>query len=169
MGKGKRREARERAVQFLFQYDLNPPDNLDEALREFWETQRWAARAEAEGPTWGQPVELPPPTAEEIEIRAFAEPLIRGTLAHREEIDARIRQYAKNWDLHRMAVVDRNVMRLAIYEMLYREDIPPVVSINEAVDIAKKYSTPESGKFVNGILDRIKNDLMRPARTVAGG
>ncbi len=110
--------------------------------------------------------EGPPPTAEEIEIREFAEPLIRGTLAHRDEIDAKIRQYALNWDLHRMAVVDRNVMRLAIYEMLYREDIPPVVSINEAVDIAKKYSTPESGKFVNGILDRIKNDLMRPARTV---
>jgi len=166
MGKGKRREARERAVQFLFQYDLNPPENLEEALREFWETQRLAARSEQLGPTWGQPVELPPPTAEELEIREFAEPLIRGTLAHRDEIDAKIRQYALNWDLHRMAVVDRNVMRLAIYEMLYREDIPPVVSINEAVDIAKKYSTPESGKFVNGILDRIKNDLMRPARTV---
>jgi len=169
MGKGKRREARERAVQFLFQYDLNPPENLEEALREFWETQRMAARADSGGPTWGEPVEPPPPTAEEIEIREFAEPLIRGTVAHREEIDAKIRQYAKNWDLHRMAVVDRNVMRLAIYEMLYREDIPPVVSINEAVDIAKKYSTPESGKFVNGILDRIKNDLLRPARTPAGG
>ncbi|MCS7089442.1 MAG: transcription antitermination factor NusB [Verrucomicrobiota bacterium] len=169
MGKGKRREARERAVQFLFQYDLNPTENLDEALQEFWETQRLATRAEPDGPTWGQRAELPPPTAEEIEIREFAEPLIRGTLAHRDEIDQRIRQYAKNWDLHRMAVVDRNVMRLAIYEMLYREDIPPVVSINEAVDIAKKYSTPESGKFVNGILDRIKSDLMRPARTPAGG
>ena len=65
-----------------------------------------------------------------------------------------------------MAVVDRNVLRLAIYEMFFRDDIPPVVSINEAVDIAKKFSTEDSGKFVNGILDRIKGELMRPARIV---
>ena len=74
----------------------------------------------------------------------------------------------KNWELHRIAVVDRNIMRLAIYEMLYREDIPPVVSINEAVDIAKKFSTQDSGKFVNGVLDKIKSELMRPARNVKG-
>jgi N utilization substance protein B len=65
-----------------------------------------------------------------------------------------------------MAVVDRNILRLAIYEMYFRQDIPPVVSINEAVDIAKKFSTADSGKFVNGILDRIKGELMRPARIV---
>lgn len=167
MGMGKRREARERAVQFLFQFDLNPSENLEEALTHFWESQRAAAIAEEKGKaTWGQPVELPPVTAEEAEMRLFAEPLIRGVIQHREELDARIRQYAKNWDLNRMAVVDRNVMRLAIYEMFHREDIPPVVSINEAVDIAKKFSTPESGKFVNGILDKVKGDLMRPARMV---
>lgn len=167
MGISIRREARERAVQFLFQVDLNPPDNLDEALELFWDSQRRTALALEKGKaTWGQPVELPPPTPEELEVRQFAEPLIRGTIAHREEVDAKIRQYALNWELHRMAVVDRNVMRLAIYEMLHREDIPPVVSINEAVDIAKKYSTPDSGKFVNGILDKVKNDLMRPARVV---
>jgi N utilization substance protein B len=65
-----------------------------------------------------------------------------------------------------MATVDRNIMRLAVYEMLFREDIPPVVSINEAVDIAKKFSTQDSGKFVNGILDKVKGELMRPARIV---
>ena len=65
-----------------------------------------------------------------------------------------------------MAVVDRNVLRLAIYEMLFRDDIPPIVSINEAVDIAKKFSTHDSGKFVNGILDKVKSELMRPARIV---
>ena len=69
-------------------------------------------------------------------------------------------------ELHRIAAVDRNILRLAIYEMLHRDDIPPVVSINEAVDIAKKFSTQESGKFVNGILDKIKSGLMRPARIV---
>ena len=65
-----------------------------------------------------------------------------------------------------MAVVDRNVLHLAIYEMFHRDDIPPIVSINEAVDIAKKFSTDDSGRFVNGILDKVKNDLMRPARNV---
>ena len=99
-------------------------------------------------------------------MRLFAEPLIRGTVEHLAEIDGKIKQYARNWDLHRMAAVDRNVLRLAIYEMLYRDDIPPVVSINEAVDIAKRFSTDESGRFVNGILDKVKGDLMRPARIV---
>jgi len=164
---GMRRDARERAVQFLFQYDLNPPANLDEALNQFWESQRTAVLAGEKGPaTWGQKVELPPPTAEESATRIFAEPLIRGTLECQVEIDEQIKRHAKNWDLHRMAVVDRNVLRLAIYEMLHREDIPPVVSINEAVDIAKKFSTEDSGKFVNGILDKIKGELMRPARLV---
>ncbi len=164
---GTRREARERAVQFLFQHDMNAPENLEQALAHFWESQRTAALAEEKGDAkWGQPVELPPVTAEEASIRVFAEPLIRGVLEHKADLDERIKRYAKNWDLHRMAVVDRNVLRLAIFEMLHREDIPPVVSINEAVDIAKKFSTEDSGKFVNGILDRVKGDLMRPARIV---
>jgi N utilization substance protein B len=164
---GKRREARERTVQFLFQHDLNPPENLDEALAHFWESQRAAAIAEEKGvATWGEPPELPPPTADEAEVRLFAEPLIRGTLEHRDEADAVIKKHAKNWDLHRIAAVDRNILRLAIYEMLHRDDIPPVVSINEAVDIAKKFSTEDSGKFVNGILDKVKSELLRPARIV---
>jgi N utilization substance protein B len=163
---GKRRLARERAVQFLFQYDLNPPEDLEAALNEFWESQRAGAWAEEESPAhWGQPKELPPPSPEELEVRAFAEPLIRGTLEHRAEADAWIQKFAKNWELRRMAVVDRNILRLAIYEMLYRHDIPPVVSINEAVEIAKKFSTADSGKFVNGILDKVRAELMRPART----
>src|SRR5208282_5661276 len=137
---GKRREARERAVQFLFQYDLNPPENLELELAQFWNTQRAAVIEEEKGASkWGQTRELPPHTAEEAETRLFAEPLIRGVLEHRETIDGYIRKHAKNWDFHRIAAVDRNVMRLAIYEMLHREDIPPVVSINEAVDIAKKF------------------------------
>lgn len=163
---GMRREARERAVQFLFQYDLNPPEKLEEALEQFWQSQRSAALAAEDKATWGQQPELPPPSAEEAAVRLFAEPLIRGTLEHRGKIDDAIKKHAKNWDLHRMAAVDRNILRLAIYEMLFREDIPPVVSINEAVDIAKKFSTGDSGKFVNGILDKVKGELMRPARIV---
>jgi len=165
---GNRREARERAVQFLFQYDLNPPEGLDEALDQFWQTQRGSAiQAEDAGATWGEPVELPPPSTEEAGMRLFADPLIRGTLEHRVEIDAAIEKHVRNWSLSRMAAVDRNVLRLAVYEMLHREDIPPVVSINEAVDIAKKFSTHDSGKFVNGILDKVKGELMRPARVVS--
>jgi transcription antitermination protein NusB len=164
---GKRREARERAVQFLFQHDLSPAEDLPAALNRFWESQRAAAIAEDKGAaTWGQPVQLPPPTAEEAAIRVFADPLIRGALEHRDEADEIIKKHAKNWDLHRMAAVDRNILRLAIFEMLHRDDIPPVVSINEAVDIAKKFSTQDSGKFVNGILDKVKGELMRPARIV---
>ena len=164
---GKRREARERAVQFLFQFDLNPPEQLEEALDQFWDSQRAAALAEEKGPaTWGQKSELPPATDAEAQVRAFSDPLIHGVIEHRAELDERIQQYAKNWELHRMAAVDRNILRLAIYEMLYRDDIPPVVSINEAVDVAKKFSTQDSGKFVNGILDKIKIDLPRPARIV---
>ena len=165
---GTRREARERAVQFLFQHDLNPPEHLEEDLNSFWSSQRADAIAEEKGPArWNEPVAVEtPPTAEEAEIRLFADPLIRGTVEHRDAIDEHIVARAKNWDLKRMAVVDRNVIRLAVYEMLYREDIPPVVSINEAVDIAKKFSTEDSGKFVNGILDKIKAQLMRPARIV---
>lgn len=162
---GKRREARERAVQFLFQCDINPPEDLEAALEMFWESQRLMA-ASTDKPTWGQKVELPPLTPEQEAIRAFANDLIRGAWQHRAEIDSLIQKYAKNWELHRMAVVDRNILRLAIYEMLYREDIPPVVSINEAVDIAKKYSTEDSGAFVNGILDKIRLEILRPARIV---
>jgi N utilization substance protein B len=85
---------------------------------------------------------------------------------HQPQIDELICQHVKNWELRRIAAVDRNVLRLAIFEMQHRDDIPPVVSINEAVDIAKRFSTEESGKFVNGILDKIKGELLRPARIV---
>lgn len=164
---GKRREARERAVQFLFQHDLNPPENIEAALEQFWEGQRGAeiAREKARA-SWGEKPEPVPPSADDLAVRLFADPLIRGTLQHREEIDRHILKHCQNWELSRIAAVDRNILRLAIYEMLHRDDIPPVVSINEAVDIAKKFSTQDSGKFVNGILDSVKADLMRPARIV---
>ena len=161
----KRREARERAVQFLFQYDVNPPEDLQAALVQFWEATRMNAYLEGKSSTWGQKVELPALTAEESATQIFGNDLITGVIERRQELDGIIQKHAKNWDLHRMAVVDRNVMRLAIFEMCFRDDIPPVVSINEAVDIAKKFSTQDSGKFVNGILDKVKEDLQRPART----
>ncbi len=162
---GMRRQARERAVQFLFQHDLNPPENLDGALNHFWEGQSSSVLAQEKGPsTWGEKTEPAPPSSDEAAMRLFAAGLIRGVLEQRNSIDDIIKKHAKNWDLHRMAAVDRNILRLAIYEMLFRDDIPPVVSINEAVDIAKKFSTQDSGKFVNGILDKVRAEVLRPAR-----
>jgi N utilization substance protein B len=163
---GMRREAREKAVQFLFQHDLNPPENLEEALAIFWESQRpTVIDAEKKRSAFDvAPAVIPPPTAAEATLRMFSEPLIRGVLENLPEIDAAIVKAALNWDIRRMAAVDRNILRLAVHEMLHRLDIPPVVSINEAVEVAKKFSTDDSGKFVNGLLDKIKGELLRNTR-----
>ncbi len=163
---GMRREAREKAVQFLFQHDLNPPENLGEALNVFWESQRpTVMEAEKKQSAFDiAPAKIPPPTVAEATLRMFSEPLIRGVLDNLPEIDEAIKKVALNWDIARMAAVDRNILRLAVHEMLHRQDIPPVVSINEAVDIAKRYSTDDSGKFVNGLLDKIKGELLRNTR-----
>jgi len=117
---GKRREARERAVQFLFQYDLNPPENLELELATFWNSQRAAAIEDEKGPAkWGEVTELPPPTVEEAEMRLFSEPLIRGVLQHRDAIDEHIKKHAKNWDFHRIAVVDRGgIVELGTHDEL---------------------------------------------------
>ncbi|HMP88638.1 MAG TPA: transcription antitermination factor NusB [Kiritimatiellia bacterium] len=137
-----RHESRMWAVQFLFQRDFNHGD-IAEALDDFW-LERKAGPA----------------------LRKFAEELIHGVEAHKTEIDELIQKYAEHWNVSRMGAVDRNVMRVAIYEMLHRTDIPPVVSINEAVELAKELSGDDSGKFVNGILDRASKSAGRPARTV---
>ena len=142
---GLRRDAREAAIQFLYQLDTHKPTNVEEALTAFWEQNE-----------------------EPQNVRDFANDLLRGALQKLPEVDAKIRTLADNWDFERLAAVDRNILRLAVYEMLYRPEIPPVVSINEAIDIAKKFSTAESGKFVNGLLDRVKKELLRPARQAAG-
>ena len=95
------------------------------------------------------------------EVKTFAEQLVRGTLAHKTEIDSFISDNATNWSINRMAVVDRNILRYAVYELLYEDVIPPKVTINEALDISKKYSTPKSTAFINGILDHIHRNLIQ--------
>jgi N utilization substance protein B len=100
-------------------------------------------------------------------VREFAQPLIEGMVAHLPEIDERIRRYCENYEFRRISAVDRNVLRLGIYEMFFRSDIPPVVSINEAIELAKEFGGPDSWRFVNGILDRVKDDLSRPLREPA--
>ena len=140
---GKRREGREAAVQFLFQDDLNKTEagGLPRALEEFWTLRESAPRT-----------------------RQFAGELINGVLEHREAIDERIKRVTANYELHRIAPVDRNILRVAIYEMLYTGDVPPVVCINEAIEIAKRFGSEDSGRFVNGILDRLKEEAARPLR-----
>ena len=161
---GTRREARERAVQFLFQCDLNPPDDLETALREFWNTGQPETEPEGRSPKpAASEADAAPaaPSAAEAAIRLFAEQLVRGTIAGRKEIDAHLAKLARNWAVARMAVVDRNVLRMAMYELDHCRDVPAVVTINEAVEIAKRFSTDDSGKFVNGILDNFRKQLNR--------
>jgi N utilization substance protein B len=132
----KRRKAREYALQILFQLDIRKEKPSPVVLRHFW--------------TEFQP---------DDEIKAFAEEIIKGTFKHFAEINKLIHACAKNWSLDRMSVVDRNVLRMAVYEILHRMDIPTSVTINEAIEIAKKYGTEESGSFVNGILDSVARTI----------
>ena len=96
------------------------------------------------------------------EVKAFAHELVAGTLGQRGEIDALIATAAENWELSRLAAVDRNILRLAVHELAGRSDIPAKVSINEAIELGKRFSTAQSGAFINGILDRVRRDLGRP-------
>lgn len=89
------------------------------------------------------------------EVCIFATQLVRGVSENMAELDALIDRYSLNWEIDRMPVIDRNILRLGMYELIYRDDIPPKVAINEAVELANKFSTPDSKKFVNGILDRV--------------
>jgi len=129
----KRTRAREIALQFLYQLDLRGDDLMAEA--------KTFVRGEER----------------DSETARFALRLVEGTVEHRNEIDRMIQGVAQNWNISRMAVVDRNVLRLASYELLHCDDIPPKVAINEAIELGKRYSTQNSGAFINGILDKIMN------------
>lgn len=148
---GKRRDGREAAVQYLYQLDLHQ-ERESHGTSDFWELRSGPGKA--------------PVTPK---IRAFTEQIIAGVMAHLDELDERIKKYTANYELHRLAAVDRNILRVAIYEMLHCPDVAPVIIINEAIEIAKKFGAEKSGGFVNGILDRVKQDLDRPARTAATG
>jgi len=132
---GLRRTARECALQMLYQYDIgNQP--LEEILDLYWEMNEHPKK-----------------------VREFANELFEGSIEKLKEIDKTIQQHTQNWRLSRMAAVDRNILRVAVYEFLCDKRTPVTVVINEALEIAKKYSTHESAQFVNGVLDSIKNDL----------
>ena len=134
----KRTKARECTLQILYTLDIAKLP-AEQAIADFW----------GEHPSVTK------------EIRKFTEELVEGVYKNIELIDKEISASATNWTLKRMAVVDRNILRLAAYELLFRDDIPPKVTINEAVDIAKKFGDANSGKFVNGILDKIGKESKR--------
>ena len=156
----RRTRAREIAMQALFQLDLRGP----EYVTEFGGSVAGICRHELHagedfnevGVTSTSDRAL---TAAEQEVVEFASQVVAGTLQHRDEIDKKLQGVTRNWDLRRMAIVDRNVLRMAVYELMFCSDVPPKVAINEAIEIGKKFSTANSGGFVNGILDRIRIDL----------
>jgi transcription antitermination protein NusB len=133
---GARRKARECALQMLFQYDL-ARQPVEELIQTYWGELAEAAD----------------------EVRDFANDLVNGVIDHLDEIDDRIRQRTEHWRIPRMAVVDRNLLRLAVYEFLHQPQTPKTVAINEALEIARRFSTHEATQFVNGILDAIKRDM----------
>lgn len=131
----KRRKSREYALQFLFQLELSGSEFTGEVWDDFWEGLN-----------------------QDDEVKSFALDLAKATHSHIEELDDIIKKAAKHWSLERMAVVDRNILRVATYELHFRSDIPNSVTINEAIEIAKKFSTQESASFINGILDKISRN-----------
>jgi transcription antitermination protein NusB len=136
-----RHDGRVAALQYLYAWSINPPDNPVDDLRVFFEG-----------------LEHP------RDHYSFGEELIDGVIKNRDAIDAQIRSMAQNWEFERIAKIDLAILRVAMYEMLHRRDIPPVVSINEAIEISKQFSNADSKRFINGILDRLKDQLGRDAR-----
>jgi N utilization substance protein B len=134
---GKRRRSREFALQVLYQLEITKQDAL-RTLAQFQEH-----------------------FSEGVERDDFVERLVLGVSEHRKEIDRLIERYSENWRLDRMNTIDRNILRMAVFELLHCEDIPPKVTLNEAIDLGKRYGTDESGSFINGILDRIQNKVIR--------
>lgn len=131
----KRRRARELALRILYQWEIQKGD-IEPQIEVFWK----------QNPT-------------HPDVQSFATRIAMGACRHIEEIDSIIERFSENWTMDRISIVDKNIMRSSIYEMLYEREIPSKVSINEAIEIAKRYGTEDSSQFVNGILDRVKREM----------
>lgn len=142
--RSKRHNNRIAAMQFLYMCEVNPPEDLPVAMRLFFSDLE-----------------------QNRDYYAFAEELAQGAWENREKVDETIVRYAQNWSFSRIAKVDLAILRLALYELLFRRDIPPIVSINEAIDLSKDFSSPDSKRFINGILDHAKSQLDRPLRSAS--
>jgi len=133
----KRRKSREFALQVLYQLDIIKQGAID-TLAQF--RDHFSGNGERD---------------------EFMEHLVLGVLEHSKEIDHLIEKYSENWRLDRMNIIDRAILRMAIYELLYCQEIPPKVTLNEAIELGKRFGSEDSGSFVNGILDRIQNEVVR--------
>ena len=131
---GKRRRSREIILKLLYQKELNE-QNPEDMLEQFWYERE-----------------------ENEEVKIFVTSIFCGVNESKDELDTWIMKYSKNWDLNRLSIIDKCILRLSVYELLHRKDIPPKVSINEAIDISKKYSNADAGKFINGILDKVSKE-----------
>ena len=127
---GSRHKARERALQILFQYDIPGRPGL-------WRDVFWEKNEATD------------------EVKAFAERLVAGVLEKKKELDALIGKYATNWKISRMPIVDRNILRAGVYELMWMDDVPAKVTVNEAIELAKSFGDDDASKFVNGILDQV--------------
>lgn len=128
----KRTLARESALKILYRIEVSR-ESVESSIEDFWSREKLSK-----------------------EVKDFADALIRGVCENLSGIDSMISRYALNWEIKRIALIDKNILRIGIYELLYRDDIPPKVSINEAIDLAKRYGDIDSGKFVNGIMDKVR-------------
>ncbi|UCC40050.1 MAG: transcription antitermination factor NusB [Candidatus Aminicenantes bacterium] len=132
---GKRRKARESTLQILFQLEFDSTQ-LEKTLSEYWKSRRVLA-----------------------EIKEYSNWLAKGIVTHQEKIDNIIQSTSEHWRISRMALIDRNILRMAVFELLYEESIAPAVVINEAIEVAKKYSGEHASTFINGILDSVRKNL----------
>lgn len=137
---GKRRKARESTLQILFQLEFNDYQP-EKTIRYYWQSRK--------GPE---------------EVKEYSRWLVNGILTHKDKIDNVIQSVSEHWRIARMAVVDRNILRMAVYELIFEESIAPAIIINEAIEIAKKYSSDEAATFVNGILDAIRKKMKLPKK-----
>lgn len=141
---GKRRKARECSLQILFQLDFMDGD-FQQIQDQYWSRRKLSK-----------------------EIQEYSRWLISGILSHKEEIDALIESVSQHWSLSRMTAVDRNILRMAVFELVYEKSVVPAVVINEAIEIAKKYSTYEAADFVNGILDAVRKKRNKSKKEMKG-
>lgn len=160
-----RRQAREWALQMLVQFDLNPSQTIDADIAAFWEQQM---QLEVEAREKGV-LRKPAFTTDDMKVMAslgsakeFAEARVKGVLASRDALDEMIGEYLRNWSLYRLGTVERNVLRIGLWELKNCPDIPAPILVNEAIDLAKFFSETKSGKFVNGVMDRMAKDLRAP-------
>jgi N utilization substance protein B len=139
---GKRRKARESTLQILFQLEFNDSE-ADRAFRLYWKDKKATK-----------------------DVKDYCRWLVKGVISHRENIDKNIQSVSKHWRLSRMPVVDRNILRMAVFELLNEEDVEPAIIINEAIEIAKKYSGEQAATFINGVLDTLSKRVDDKKETV---